>query len=201
MSRSRNSRSAPEGFDYSIHMRNLCADLVQRVSELRHIDLQRVAVCFAQARKPVSHGLQATLTPMRFERGSLTTKRGGRRYSVQRLFDSEGRELLYILTFYLPRFQDQPFDEKLSTVIHELWHISPNFEGDLRRHAGRCYVHGRSQEAYDANADRLAKKWLSLGPPLKAYAFLKLSFRELTDQYGRVYGQKVATPKLIPLAG
>lgn len=182
-------------------MRLLCEDLVAKLPELHHVDLPRVAICFAQARKAVDHGLQATLTPMRFENGSRTTRRRGRRYTVQRLYDPTGHELLYILTFYLPRFLDQPFEEKLSTVIHELWHISPRFDGDLRRHAGRCYAHGPSQRAYDAHADRLAQKWLSHGPAPDLYQFLQSSFRELTQRHGAVFGQKVASPKLIPLAG
>ena len=42
------------------------------------------------------------------------------------------------MSFYLPRFCDQSLDEKLSTVMHELWHISPAFDGDIRRLPGRC---------------------------------------------------------------
>ena len=50
-------------------------------------------------------------------------------------------------------------EEKLSTVLHELWLISPMFNGDLRRHEGRCYAHGPSQSNYDDQKDRLAQKW------------------------------------------
>jgi hypothetical protein len=182
-------------------MRAICVDMSSRVEELSHIDLSRVAVCFSQARKPVAHGLQATLTPMRFEGGDLTTRRDGRRYTVQRLFDPSGDELLYILSFYLPRYLELDWQEKLSTITHELWHISPRFDGDLRRFAGRCYAHGHSQDAFDATADRLAERWLSLDPPDSLYAFLHLDFGQLVKQYGGVHGQMIATPRLIPLAG
>ncbi len=86
--------------------------------------MSQVAVAFAQTRHQALHGLQAKLTPMRFEGGALTTRRRGRTWTVQRLFHGQ-REMLYILTFYLPRFLDQSFREKLITVFHELYHISP----------------------------------------------------------------------------
>ena len=39
----------------------LCADMVGRLPELGHIDLDRVQVSFIQARKRVRHGLWASL--------------------------------------------------------------------------------------------------------------------------------------------
>jgi hypothetical protein len=138
---------------------------------------------------------------MRFEGGHLTTIRNGCRYTAERLFDEGGTELLYILSFYLPRFFNLDLQEKLATIVHELWHISPRFDGDLRRFAGRCYAHGRSQKQFDAMADRLARRWLSLSPPETSVGFLRLNFRQLAAQHGRVFGQKIPTPKLIPLAG
>lgn len=172
--------------------------MIARLPELAHIDLSRVAISFSQARKNVGHGLQATLTPMRFEQGRLWTERQGRRYTAQRLFDDDGQEYLYILSFYLPRFLNHRFEEKLVTILHELWHISPNFDGDMRRHEGRCYIHSSSEREYDAAMARLANKWLEMEPPLAVYRFLELSFAELQQQFGRVYGTKIPNPRLIP---
>ena len=95
-----------------------------------------VAISFCQARKNVTHGLQASLTPLRFEHGATTGQRGSRRYSCQPVLDHNGLEYFYILSFYLPRFLNHSVEEKLSTLLHELWHISPAFDGDLRRHGG-----------------------------------------------------------------
>ena len=198
-------RSAPKqpreqrGFDFTAHVRRLAADMVGRVPELSHIDLSRVAFSFAQARKRVDYGMQASLTPMRFEQGSLTTFRRGRRWTVQRVLDDAGTEMLYILTLYLPRFMDQPFEEKIATILHELWHIGPNFDGDIRRHAGRCYAHSSSHAAYDEQVDRLVDRWHSLNPPETLSAFLHLDFDELERRFGSVYGQRVPSPKLIPV--
>lgn len=188
----------PSGFDFTLHMRRLCEDMASRLPALRYIDVDRVCVAFAQVRSAERRGAFASLTPMRFSGGQEYTVRRGRRYAMQRVLGPAGREMLYILRFYVPRFLDLPFREKLTTVVHELWHIGPAFDGDLRRHGGRCYAHGRSQRAYDAHAERLAGQWLALSPPAGLYDFLRLSFAELRGRYGRVYGVKVPRPKLVP---
>ena len=197
--RLRRDRAHPGGFDFTSHMRRLCGDVVQRLPELRHIDLPRVAISFAQTRKAVDHGLYASLTPLRFAGGSQHTVRRGRKWTVQRVVDRSGQEMLYLLSFYLPRFLDQSFHQKLTTVVHELWHVSPRFDGDLRRFGGRCYAHGASQKRYDAMVERLVDRWLSLEPPAAVYNFLRYDFRELVRRYGRVYGVRISAPKLIPV--
>ncbi len=186
-------------FDFTGQMRTVCQDVVARLPDLCHIDLSRVAVAFCQTRKRVRHGLYASLTPMRFKGGSLVTRRAGRWYTLQRLYDADEREQLYILSFYLPRFMEVSLREKVSTIIHELWHISPAFDGDIRRHEGRCYAHTGSQRNYDAQMNQMADRWLSHCPPEDVYSFLKLSFAELRATHGRVVGIKVRHPRLIPL--
>ena len=183
------------GFDFTDHMRRLCKDIVSRLPQLGYIDLERVAISFSQTRKAGHYGMHASLTPMRFDGGSKQTVRHGRRWEIQRLLDGSGREMLYILSFYLPRFLELDFREKIVTVIHELWHIGPKFDGDVRRYGGRCYAHTKSGE-HDARAERLADIWLSLGPPESVYGFLRLSFGELQQQHGPVFGRKISNPKL-----
>lgn len=192
--------ASSSGFHFTRAIRAVCEDMSGRVPPLQHIDMSRVAVGFCQARKRVPHGLQASLTPLRFEGGARATFERGRRYTCQPMFDPSGREYLYLLNFYLPRFLDHSLGEKLTTIVHELWHIGERFDGDLRRHDGRCYVHGRSQRDFDRTASRLAGQWLAADPPTEVYAFLRLNFRQLQAQHGAVCGERYPTPKLLPLA-
>ncbi len=189
----------PEGFHFTRAIRVLCEDMTRRVPDLAHVDMECVAVGFCQARKGVPHGMQASLTPLRFEKGAETTLERGRRYTCQRIFSSDGREYLYLLNFYLPRFLNHTLGEKLTTIAHELWHISPAFDGDIRRHEGRCYVHGRSQREFDRTAARLAAEWLAGNPPTKLFDFLRLDFRGLQQTKGPIHGQRYPAPKLLPL--
>lgn len=185
-------------FDFCLAMRLLGQDMVSRTPTLAHVKFEQIAVVFAQARKRVNYGLYASLTPLRFKDGSLTTKRRGRPYAIQRLYEPSGHELFYILTFYLPRFQDLDLREKLITIFHELWHISPRFDGDIRRHEGRCYAHTGSQAKYDAHMGVLVDAWLAQRPPEALWSFLKLDFTQLHQRWGRVTGQRIARPRLIP---
>jgi hypothetical protein len=189
----------PRRFDYTAAMRRLCVDICQRMADLRHIEMRRVAVGFVQARKLTPYGAYASLTPLRFPGGMLEQVRRGRRYTLQRLYDGTGDEMLYILNFYLPRFQELPFDEKLITVFHELWHVSPSFDGDIRRFAGRCCVHSPSQHRYDAQMATLSQNWLAQQPPADIYQFLELGYRQLADLHGPIVGHRYARPKMIPL--
>jgi len=193
----RRTRSA--GFDFTLHMRRLCEDLVARLERLRHIDMSQVAVTFTQTRKATSYGMYASLTPMRFAGGRTHTFRHGQRWGVQGLRGTDGREMLYILTFYLPRFLDLGFREKLTTTVHELWHISPKFDGDVRRFAGRCFAHGSSQARYDADVSRLVDRWLAQSPLESVFGFLRVDFHELAARHGRVFGRKIRAPKLVPV--
>ena len=192
-------RGVAGGFDFTLHIGRVCQDMVVRVPDLRHIDMSRVAVSFSQARKGGEGGLYASLTPLRFAGGKTETVRRGRKWTIQRIW-VDGSEMLYLLTFYLPRFLDLPLGEKLTTVVHELWHVGGNFDGDLRRFEGRCYAHSGSQRKFDAHAARLADRWLALKPPEELYGFLRLDFRQLAARYGRIFGRKIATPRLLPAA-
>jgi len=193
------NKSPADGFDFTTHVRRLCDDMVARLDQLRHVDMSRVALSYSQTRRAGKQGMFAALTPLRFAGGQMHTFRRKRRWGIQRLFDPDGREMLYILTFYLPRFLDLPLREKLTTVLHELWHVGPKFDGDVRRLGGRCFAHGSSQKQYDVHIEALLDRWLSFNPPPPLYDFLRPTFRELLAQHGRVYGRKVPTPKLIPL--
>lgn len=191
--------TADGGFNFTAHMSRLCAEIARRTPELAHVDVTRVAIRFCQTRKAVSHGLQATLTPLRFEGGRPHAIRHGRRWAIQPLYDASGREMLYLLSFYLPRFLNRPFRDKLITVFHELWHIDPGFNGDLRRHPGRCYAHGRDERAYDAAMTELVDRWLAQSPPAESFAFLQSSFWQLKRTCGTILGHRIPTPKLLPL--
>jgi len=185
-----------QGFDFTTAVRTVCADMTLRLPELGHIDVARVAIGWRSARHRLPHGVYATLTPLRFADGATHETRRGRRWRIESLVDAAGRDYLYLLSFYLPRFLDLTLEGKLSTIVHELWHIGPRFDGDLRRHEGRCYAHGHSQRSYDAAMDRLAQEWLASDPPEHVYDFLSRNYDELHAEHGGIHGDRWPTPRL-----
>lgn len=186
-----------QGFDYTRAMRALCGDIASRLNQFNHIEVERVALNVCRSRRDAAHGVYATLTPLRFAGGVDREIVRGVSWKIEKMVDENNRPYLYLLSFYLPRFQNLLLEEKLTTVFHELWHISPEFNGDLRRYAGRCYAHGRSQRDYDAVMRRFAQEWLSLGPPAHLYEFLSLSFAELVSEHDRITGQRWRAPRLV----
>jgi hypothetical protein len=179
-------------------VRRLAADVVRRCEEFRHIDVGRLLFAVTQARNGRAHGLQARVTPLRFPHGRLTRQRRGVTYQVQRYYLGS-QEFLYLMTFCLPRFLDQSFDEKLITLFHELYHIGPAFDGDLRRHQGRYTLHSHSQRAYDERMAVLVQRYLDSRPDPVLHAFLGLDFAQLLSRHGSVVGVRVPRPKVIPL--
>jgi predicted metallopeptidase len=189
-----------EPFDFCAHVRRLCDDISFRCPELAHVRTNQVLFAFTQARNRRAHGLQARVTPLRFHGGRLLRRHRGVSYQVQRIVVGDA-DMLYLMTFCLPRFLNQPFDDKLVTIFHELYHISPAFDGDLRRHEGRCQFHSRSRRGYDEAMVQLARAYLGSGPDPDLHAFLRLDFAQLQARHGSVVGVSIPRPKLVPLLG
>jgi hypothetical protein len=180
-------------------MSRLCRDVAARCPAFTHIDLDRVLLSFTPSRNSSSYGLQARVTPMRFRDGATTRRFRGVTYRVQR-YVVDGREVLYVITFCLPRFLDQTFEEKLVTVFHELYHINPEFNGDLRRHPGRYVVHSHSKREYDSWMGTLARDYLAGHPAPDVFEFLRVGYTDLWTRHGGVFGVVVPRPKLLPVA-
>jgi len=96
-----------------------------------------------------------------------------------------GREYDYVITFCLPRFWELAYEEKLTTVIHELYHIAPEADGGLRRMGVRKYAHG-SRNGFESRLKPMVEQILH-NPEFDHYcAFLRYNGRELCKTYGSV---------------
>ncbi len=191
--------SPREPFDFSRFLRKLCADITTQCPELSHIDNNRLLFAITRARKRSRHGLQARVTPLRFPGGFLRQRRGRTVYQIQRYFH-ENTEFLYLVTFCLPRFLDQDFDDKLITIFHELYHISPDFNGDLRRHKGRYTLHSHSKKGYDQHMAELARDYLAQNPDPALFQFLRLNSLQLQHRHRHIQGIVVPHPKIVPVS-
>jgi len=164
-------------------MHRLIKDIAEKCPEFHHIDPSRVLAGITIARKRGRYGLHAQImqTRSRDKRLDLSEWSG---------LTHDGREMLYVIEFCLPRFQNLGYPENLDTVFHELYHISPAFDGDIRRFAGRNRVHSSSKK-YDALMAQFRRDYLSKVPATGPQAFLKYSFLELSRRYGDVVGLRV----------
>lgn len=153
--------------DFSAHISRLCADICLRLPELAHIDTRRMLFCVSRSRTRDTHGLQARIVPLRFDGGSRETERKrGRFVETFRMpqLHHEGVEILYLVYLMFPRFLRQDSQSRLETLIHELYHVSERFDGDIRRFAGRNFAHGSSRSRYNRIISALAQRYLAAAP-------------------------------------
>jgi len=184
--------------DLSTACAALSADICRRVPELGHIDPQRILVCLSRSRADGSHGVYARIAPLRFASGAMEqSRRRGRYLETFRLppLTHEGREILYLIYLMVPRFLRLDREQKLATLIHELYHISEAFDGDLRRFPGRNFAHGSSRKAYNRIVARLQEKYLAQDPHPQLLDILSLDEVGWQDRRFRLTGLSVPLPR------
>jgi len=180
-------------------MERLIAAIVRQVEEFNHIDPDRVMVCVSTTRGGGIHGTYAKIHPLRFENGSRTTlvrrRRGASLYEIPPV-TRQGMEMLYIIYFLVPRFLNLPLREKLITVFHELYHVSPAFDGDIRRFPGKNYAHGSSRKKFNVLMAELVESFLGTTENLKTVEFLEGDMEAIRSRYCALVGRRMAAPKL-----
>lgn len=176
-------------------MKNLITDISIRCPAFSHIQEERILIGVSRSRNRSKYGLQAKVVPMRFEKGHGVIGAGSGSYYEMPTITSDGREILYIVFFSLPRFQNLDFDDKMMVIFHELYHISPDFNGDIRRFPGRFYQHSHSEKEYDRVVRELADEYLKNESSRLLVHFLQFNHDELEKLYGEVYGGQIRVPE------
>lgn len=183
----------------TLELERLIAHVTRNVEEFVHIDPRRVLVCVSSTRGGGVHGTYAKIHPLRFEEGmrSKTVRRGMRRYDYEMpLISHRGVEMLYVVYFLVPRFLNLPFREKLITLFHELFHISPEFNGDIRRFPGKNYAHGSSTKRYNAQMAKLVEAYLEKLADRSILSFLEGDMDEVRGRFKAIVGRKMAAPRI-----
>ncbi len=180
-------------------LERLIADIARRMEEFGHIDPERVMVCVSSTRGGGIHGTYAKIHPLRFENGSRTTsvrrRRGTLVYEIPPV-TRRGVEMLYVIYFLVPRFLNLPLREKLITIFHELYHISPEFDGDIRRFPGKNYAHGSSREKFNALMSDIVGSYLESADVHAGVGFLEGDLAEIRSRHGSIVGRRLAAPRL-----
>ncbi len=184
-------------FDYSYHTKKLVGDISRRCGPLRHVDSHKILVGVSRSRNNKRHGLQAKLVPLKFQWGRRTIQASGNWYCRIPKITYNGNEILYVIYFCVPRFLNLSFDEKLTILFHELYHISPAFNGDIRRFPGRFYQHSRSEKKYDTIARELSEQYLHSPHSRKLTHFLRFDHETLRQKFGEVVGMSPRLPEAI----
>ena len=183
------AKAKPQGilqaYDLTTELEKVIARLAQ-IEELSHIKLTGMILTLTQCRKNSYHGVYAAVKPLRFESGKREKIQDKYRF-VWPKFVIDGYIKLYQMIFYIPRFLDVSFEDKLLTIIHEMYHISPRFNGDLRRFPGKNYAHGHSRDEFDKALIPIKEKALKRYN-LTQFDFMTMNFKKLRAKYESIVG-------------
>jgi predicted metallopeptidase len=139
----------------TLAVKRLVRDLAARVPELAHIKASRVLVVAGEARR----NSRATIRPAHF--GATRNRAAGGSGPVKPLVRVKGRKIYYVITLRPLWFVASTPEQRLATIVHELYHVSVRFDGTL--HRGRR--HSRLPlDVYNDAVRRLVRHYLAAAP-------------------------------------
>lgn len=189
----RKQPSPDDSIDLSLALSAVISEISFRSQTLSHIDPNRILVCVGSNRRG-GGGLYGKLIPLRFKHGEPLLRHRGRVYASPDITNN-GHSCLYIIYFYMPRFFDLPWDEKLRVIFHELYHINPRFNGDIRRMGAVKIAHGHSKKHFNSLFDAELHAFKSHIHSTPHQDFLTLNTRELYARYRTVTAVRMKHPK------
>jgi hypothetical protein len=140
-------------------LKALIEDVASQLSDFRHIRSSRILVVAGEARR-ASRG---TVKPLAFQ-GAKSGDVLGRRKPIVRF---RGKRMLYCITLRPLFFRASTPQKRIATLMHELYHIAPAFDGTLdpgRRHA-------RAGKSFSQKLRPLVQRYLKQCPPEVRAAF------------------------------
>lgn len=180
-------------------LERLVEHITGRVDEFAHIDPSRLLLCVSSGRVGGVGGMYAKIHPLRFEGGAKSVERPRGRHtylSTMPTVTHRDVEILYVIYFLVPRFLDLSTREKLVTVFHELYHVSPAFDGDIRRFPGKNFAHGGSTRRYNAYMGKLVDSYLASHDEPGLLSFLEGNMEELRSRHRSLVGRRFRIPRI-----
>jgi hypothetical protein len=206
--------------NYTEALTVLMQDIVARVPTLSFIDVGDVLV-FARFGRSNAEGAFATCHSLGLpasepgyyfwrDRASGRITRRSEWFVTRSPIVSIGRrQIRYLMSFALPRFCDQSLNRsrkgryypgtdawmaKLDTVVHELYHIDPQYLGIRRieREDGTFSTNCHSARFFEQVAE-MVSMYLDTRPDPAVYDFLRHDFTALESRYGGVVGTSFRT--------
>jgi predicted metallopeptidase len=135
--------------DLSHSLREAAEDVVGHLREFGHIRVPAVEFALFRSRQAY-----AMLNYARCYALEPTRLVGRRWYRLQPFITAAGVEARYILAFALPRYFELSPPERLETLVHELYHIAPEFDGRARSFGNQRH-HGPSKAWFDEQIRQL----------------------------------------------
>ncbi|MEZ7891504.1 MAG: putative metallopeptidase [Candidatus Wallbacteria bacterium] len=184
-------------FDFNHEYKLIIDDMIKSCVEFGHIDPKKIAVSYTPSKTNSKYGLQAKIYPLRFEGGAREKIINNYKFTIETL-SHKNEEIYYIIAFCIPRFLNLDAQGKLETIAHELFHISPRFNGDIRRFSlGARAAHGASKDIFDRHIGNIAKNYLYSSMRSILPKFLYYDYKKLKQNFKEIKFTKLKIPKIL----
>jgi predicted metallopeptidase len=128
-------------------LRRLIWDAARKLPELSHVRASRILVVAGEARR----SSRATIRPLATRLPKQSTRR-------RPMVKFQGRRILYVITLRPAFFRRSSAYERVTTLLHELYHVSTRFDGTLHRGRRHAMLPGRR---FQASLIPLVKRYLA----------------------------------------
>lgn len=177
---------------------DILSEIIREISlfspKFAHIDTTRLLVSAAFNRTETGGYSYGKVVPLRFENGQTEKLYKGRLFRMPNV-TREDISQLYIVYFYAPHFFNLPAGEKLKVIFHELYHISPEFNGDIRRMGKKKFAHGHSVENFNSHFEEDVKRFHAYIADTQALDFLSFSVNDFLKKFKQVTYFKIKVPR------
>ncbi|MDY6968141.1 MAG: putative metallopeptidase [Spirochaetota bacterium] len=186
--------SHKENINITDTLTNITDLIIHHTSIFKHIDLKRILICLSSNRGNSKNGVYGKLVPLRFKNGSEKIQYKGKIYAMPKI-ENNKLDQLYIIYFYFPKFFDIDPYHKLSVIFHELYHISPKFNGDIRRMGKVKASHGHSKKHFDSLFENEVQNFYKYISQSKYMNFLHMDGKTIHKKHNNVYCRRMKVPK------
>ena len=138
----------------TLAVKRLVRDVALRLPEFAHVRASRVLVVAGEARR----NSRATIRPAHF---GTTRRPRGDGGAVKPLVRVKGKKILYVITLRPLWFVSSSPEERVGTILHELYHTSKRFDGTL--HRGRRHT-SLPLRQYNRRIRRLLTRYVAEAP-------------------------------------
>ncbi len=160
-----------DGFDFTLFIEDVISDFIKQTPYFQKFEVDKIIILTGRGK--AKYGKLAETWPEKtLERYNLNLN--GEKYAIK---------------FYIPRFLRQKGKERMQTVVHELYHISPEFDGKLNvlDHKVKKW-HGGSKKAYNKKAMDFVEEWYKTTNRKDLLEFLDMPLKEIYERYKGIKG-------------
>jgi len=173
-------------------------EMIIRTPDFRGYDINRMLICCASNRSDSRGGIYGKLVPLKFEDGSDIINFHGRTYTIPKIIHNN-IEIRYLIYYYHPKFFDISARDKVNVMFHELYHINPEFNGDIRRMGKFKKAHGHSKKSFEEKYLDNAEEFYSYVKGTPYHAFLEMNSRDLQNSFKKIKCRRMKTIKPVPV--